>query len=161
MPVASIPQHFAVFIPRQRDQLGAPTPLALHFTSGPLCGRPTLPPGNPVISGYKLGCKGPPNLRSTGISYRSLRSEGYKVGRPLRFVPSSAVWGYLRPLSVFWPHFVEVSSMFCRCLVERCPKLVSEWLQIGFKVAGIQKWLRNRTNYKRNARRLGLLFVIF
>ena len=60
MPVASIPQHFAVFIPRQRDQLGAPTPLVLLFSGGPLCGRPTLPPGNPVNPGYRLGCEGNP-----------------------------------------------------------------------------------------------------
>ena len=32
---------------------------------------------------------------------------------------------------------------FRRCFVESCPKLASEWLQIGFKVAGIQKWLQN------------------
>ena len=38
---------------------------------------------------------------------------------------------------------------FRRSFVESCPKLASEWLQIGFKVAGIQKWLQNRPNYKR------------
>ena len=37
---------------------------------------------------------------------------------------------------------------FRRSFVESCPKLASEWLQIGFKVAGIQKWLQNITNNK-------------
>ena len=44
------------------------------------------------------------------------------------------------------PHGVLNSCLevkFRRSFVESCPKLASEWLQIGFKVAGIQKWLQN------------------
>ena len=58
------------------------------------------------------------------------------------------------------PHGVLNSCLevkFRRSFVESCLKLASEWLQIGFKVAGIQKWLQNGFKIEPTTKERGLL----